>query len=170
MKIGYVMLSERGEMNRLLSAFAAELAASGLRLAGAVQQDGECLPDGKCDMDLRILPQGPVVRISQDLGKGARGCRLDPAALEQAVALTEAELQAAPPDLIILNKFGKHEAEGRGFRSTIAQALALDVPVLVGVNETNFTRFEAFTEGLAENAGNHLAALKTWFDPSHPTG
>ncbi|MEC7964496.1 MAG: DUF2478 domain-containing protein, partial [Pseudomonadota bacterium] len=129
MKIGYVKISERGEMNRLLAGLAADLAAEGLALAGAVQHDIECAPEGKCDMDLQILPAGPVVRISQNLGKDSRGCRLDPVALEQAVGLTEAQLSNAAPKLVIINKFGKHEAEGRGFRSTIALALELEVPV-----------------------------------------
>jgi len=162
MKIGYVKISERGEMNRLLAGLAADLAAEGLALAGAVQHDIECAPEGKCDMDLQILPAGPMVRISQNLGKDSRGCRLDPVALEQAVGLTEAQLSNAAPKLVIINKFGKHEAEGRGFRSTIALALELEVPVLVGVNETNFAAFQDFTGGAAEQAGDSPAALRAW--------
>lgn len=162
MKIGYVILPERGEMNRLLAAFAAELAEQGTQLAGAVQHDIECADGGKCDMDLQILPQGPVVRISQNLGKNSRGCRLDPEALEQAVGLTEAQLQQGAPDLMIINKFGKHESYGRGFRSTIALALEQDVPVLVGVNEMNFGAFMDYIGEAAEDAGQDLSSLRYW--------
>ena len=164
MRIGYVMVSNRGDTNRVLTAVAAQLRAEGLCLAGAVQSDTDCAPGGKCDMDLEILPAGPVVRISQSLGAQSRGCRLDPVALEQAVGLTEARLNDATPDIVILNKFGKHEAEGRGFRSTVARALEADLPILVGVNATNMAAFEAFTGGLAEVAGDSVETVLTWLN------
>lgn len=166
MRIGYVMVSDRGETNRLLTTVAQELQAKGLQLAGAVQSDTECAPEGKCDMDLQILPNGPVIRISQSLGAQSRGCRLDPVALEQAVGLTEAQLSGAVPDLVILNKFGKHEAEGRGFRSTVAKALEAEVAVLVGVNVANIEAFNVFTAGMAEPAGDTVAAVVSWVQQS----
>ena len=65
-------------------------------------------------------------------------------------------------DLLIINKFGKHEAEGRGFRNTIALALEADIPVLTGVNRTSFDAFQNFTGGVAENAGGDMQALDDW--------
>ena len=76
-----------------------------------------------CDMDVRVLPNGPMIRISQNLGRAARGCRLDAGALEAAVVMAERGI-AAGADLLIVNKFGKQEAEGHGFRALIAEALA----------------------------------------------
>jgi nucleoside-triphosphatase THEP1 len=113
-------------------------------------------------MDLQILPTGPVVRISQNLGKDSRGCRLDTVALEQAVGITETQLTEAAPALVIINKFGKHEADGRGFRSTIALALEKDVPVLVGVNGANIAALEEFTGGAVVDAGTTVADLRNW--------
>ena len=52
-------------------------------------------------------------------------------------------------DLLIGNRYGKHEAEGRGFRNVIAEALARDVPVLVGLNGQGREAFDAFAGGLA---------------------
>ena len=52
--------------------------------------------------------------------------------------------------LLIVNKFGKHEAEGRGFRSLIAEALASGLPVLLGVNQMNMHSFQAFAGDMAE--------------------
>jgi hypothetical protein len=60
---------------------------------------------------VRVLPEGAILRISQVLGPQARGCRLVPAALETAVVLVVAGLSCGA-DLLIVNKFGKHEAEG----------------------------------------------------------
>lgn len=163
MRIGYITADGRGDMDLLLDGLATRAAARGWRLCGTVQINSDCSPDRPCDMDVRILPDGPVIRISQTLGKGARGCRLDPGALEQAVAQTAARLDEGC-DLMIVNKFGKQEADGRGFRGVIAEALGKGIPVLVGVNRLNLARFEAFTEGLAEPVAPDGSTLDAWLD------
>lgn len=52
-------------------------------------------------------------------------------------------------DLLIVNKFGKHEASGRGFRDEIAEAFAMAIPIIVGVNALNKRDFETFACGAA---------------------
>ncbi|MFY0621014.1 MAG: DUF2478 domain-containing protein [Pelagimonas sp.] len=162
MKIAYIKSETRGEMDNVLYDVAQKLRADGHRLAGVVQINTERPNGGRCDMDIKVLPDGATLRISQDLGKGACGCRLDPSALETAVSQTEAAL-AHGADCVIINKFGKQEAEGRGFRSVIAEALARDIPVVVGVNALNFQAFVAFTEGLAEPVNDTPQAIERWF-------
>ncbi|MGX0876778.1 hypothetical protein ACSSV4_001460 [Roseovarius sp. MBR-154] len=161
MRIAYVMAEGRGDTDLLLHGVATRAQARGLRLCGTVQINSNCDADRPCDMDVQVLPNGPAIRISQTLGPGARGCRLDPAALEQAVAESERRLDAGC-DLVIVNKFGKHEAEGRGFRGLIAEALSLDVPVLVGVNSLNVPRLDAFCAGVAVPIAAESEALDTW--------
>ncbi len=163
MHLAYVSTTDRGATDRLLSALAERLLQKGAKLAGVVQTNTECADSSKCDMDLRVLPDGETIRISQSLGTMSRGCRLDPAALEQAVGYVTASLSDAP-QLLIINKFGKHEADGRGFRPVIAEALALDVPVLVGVNAMNQEKFLEFTGGEAEEMQADLDAIENWFD------
>mgnify|MGYP000397319923 CR=1 FL=1 len=150
-----------GRTDLLLDGLSRRATARGLRLCGTVQINSDCAPGRPCDMDVRILPDGPVIRISQSLGPEARGCRLDPDALEQAVARSAARL-AGGCDLLIVNKFGKQEADGRGFRGLIAEALGTDIPVLVGVNRLNLDRFEAFTDGIAEPVAADSGALDAW--------
>lgn len=161
MKLAYTMAPGRGDTDLVLERLATELAARGLRCCGTVQINSERCDAGPCDMDVRVLPDVAVLRISQDLGPQARGCRLDPAALETAVGLVAASLSSGA-DLLIVNKFGKHEAEGRGFRDVIAQAVATDVPVLVGLNALNRLAFEAFAEGLAIQLPSDPAVLMAW--------
>lgn len=166
MKIAYTMAPGRGDTDLILAALAALLEERGLRCCGTVQINtvnpvyGRA---GPCDMNVRVLPDGPVLRISQDLGPSARGCRLDPVALETAVGLVSERL-AKGADLLIVNKFGKHEAEGRGFRDVIAEALAMEIPVLVGLNALNREAFERFTEGLAVPVAPEAEALRAWVD------
>ncbi|MCM2561254.1 DUF2478 domain-containing protein [Lutimaribacter sp. EGI FJ00015] len=163
MNLAYTMAPGRGDTDLVLQWLATALAARGLRCSGTVQINSERTDSGPCDMDVRVLPDGPVLRISQDLGPQARGCRLDPAALETAVGLVAGTL-SSDADLLIINKFGKHEAEGRGFRHVIAEAMALDVPVLVGLNSLNRNAFESFAEGLAIQLPPEPAALMAWAD------
>lgn len=161
MKIAYTMAPGRGDTDLLLQGFARDLISLGLRPCGTVQINTDRPDAGPCDMDVRILPDGPEIRISQSLGLQARGCRLDPGALEDAVALVEARLGDGA-DCLIVNKFGKHEAEGRGFRPVIAAALSEGLPVLVGLNRLNAEAFHAFTGGMAEEVPATAEALRDW--------
>jgi hypothetical protein len=47
--------------------------------------------------------------------------------------LVEASLQDGL-DILILNRFGKQESEGRGFATTIAKAVDANIPVLIIIN------------------------------------
>ena len=53
------------------------------------------------------------------------------------------------PDLVIVNKFGKTECEGGGCRSLIAEAIELNVPVLVAVPVGNLEDWRRFAGGFA---------------------
>jgi len=161
MKIAYTMAPGRGDTDRLLYGVAQSLVAQGFRACGTVQINTDREKDGPCDMDVQVLPQGTVLRISQDLGAYSKGCRLNPEALETAVGLVDAALGEGI-DFLIINKFGKHEAEGRGFRTVIAEALAQGIPVLVGVNSLNIDAFQAFTEGYAQQVTPDAASLEGW--------
>jgi len=163
MHLAYVTTTDRGATDRLLSAFSERLLMRQARLAGVVQTNTECADDARCDMDLRVLPAGETIRISQSLGSQSRGCRLDPAALEAAVGHVTASLTTGI-QLLIINKFGKHEADGRGFRPVIAEALAQDIPVLVGVNKLNLDKFLGFTGQECQRLTPDLGALECWFD------
>jgi len=163
MRIAYTMANRRGGTDLLLREVSEAAARRGVNACGLVQINTECDSGGPCDMDVRILPQGQVIRISQSLGPEARGCRLDSQALEEAAGLVAAGLEQGA-DLMIINKFGKSEAEGRGLRGVIAEAIGRGVPVLVGLNSQNEAAFEAFAEGLAEKLPAETKAIGDWID------
>jgi hypothetical protein len=160
MNLAYTMAPGRGDTDLLLQQVARRLIADGYRPTGTAQINTERPGAGPCDMDVIVLPEGPRVRISQSLGTAARGCRLDPSALERAVGLVQQRLPFS--DCLIVNKFGKHEAEGRGFRQVIADALALDLPVLVGLNALNEAAFEEFSAGLSLRLSPVASELEGW--------
>lgn len=148
MKIAYLKFEGSENPNQALADLAQDLLDAGWRVIGTTQTNIPRQDTHKCDMDVRLLPEGAVIRISQNLGPKSRGCQLDPDALEQAVNETMARMDQA--DILIINKFGKHEALGRGFRQAIADAMAKDIPVLVGTNALNLDAFMEFSEGVAQ--------------------
>ena len=164
MRIAYVTLTGRGLIDDCLSEVVAALEAEGVALAGTVR----VLPvDHRahhrahpCDMDLRVLPDGPVYRISQPLGPMAKGCRLDGGAIEALAAEVEARLARA--DLLVVNKFGKQEALGRGLAPAIALAMERGIPVLVGVNGLNLPEFLTFTVGMSEPLAPEPETALAW--------
>lgn len=158
--LAYVIGDGRGAVDRLLADVAAALLAEGIALAGVVQHNTETLGAVRCDMDLQVLGRTDTVRISQRLGNAAQGCRLDQQGLEEAVGLVEGSLPGK--SLLIVNKFGKTEAEGRGFRPVIAMALGQGQPVLVGLNRDNLAGFQAFAEGIGAEVPAKFDALLTW--------
>ncbi|QCO55584.1 DUF2478 domain-containing protein [Pseudorhodobacter turbinis] len=154
---------ESSDIDGFLNTIAEALTASGYRVRGALQTRGA--EGGEChcaDMDLTTLGSQQVFRISQPLGNGSRGCRLHPGALADCSAFIEQELVAGA-DLLILNRFGRGESEGRGFRDLIGKAIALDVPVLTAVRPTYAKDWEEFGAGVACDLPMDRAAALRWF-------
>jgi len=119
-------------IDALLEDTIAALKAEGLLVAGVVQQADPADPDC-CDMlALRDVMSGELTSITENRGKHATACRLDPRGLVEVAARLEAALDQAP-DLLVLNRFGKAETEGRGLRSVLTEALVRGIPVLTAV-------------------------------------
>lgn len=159
--LGYVIGAERGTVDALMAEIAARLEARGWPLAGVVQINSDTDPATRCEMDLHVLALDTRVRISQRLGPLSRGCRLDPQGLAEAVGMVERALDQGPR-LLLINKFGKAELDGSGFRPAIGRALAAGVPVLTAVNEANRAGFEAFSAGMGTALPARVAQVVDW--------
>lgn len=162
MTLASVTSGKCGATDRLLAAVVERLVDDGVRVVGALRPIAQGGGAGHCDSDLRLLPDGPVVRITQDLGAGSTACRMDAGALEEAVGLATARLAAEGADLVVLNKFGLSEAEGRGFRALIAEAFGRGVPVLIGLPDTHRAAFEQFADGMADALPPDETAIFDW--------
>lgn len=143
-----VVYQDRRPPDALLAAVAAKLGAAGVSLAGFVEIDLPRPGRTRCDMILEDLATGNRVQISEDRGEGARGCRLQVGELLRAMTSALASLENRP-DLLIVNKFGKTEGEGGGFRSLIAAAIVQGTPVLIAVPARNLDPWRRFAGELA---------------------
>ena len=138
-----------------------KLKARGLRLAGVVQQNQTRSDRRRCDMILEDLSTGLRAPISLDRGAGARGCHLDLGAFAVAVRRVEEALMQ-PVDLLVVNKFGKEETEGRGLRQAIARAVELGVPALLGVPRRNLDSVRAFCGDVTEEVPVNSSRFSLW--------
>jgi Protein of unknown function (DUF2478) len=146
-----------------LARFARGLLNRGRRVAGVIQSDRPRPGRRKCDMILENLATGETICISVDRGDEARGCRLDHAALAEATLWVERAL-TLNPEVLVLNKFGKEEALGRGFFPAMVEALALGIPVVAGVSALNLAAAQTLTGGVATLIEPRDTALDDWFD------
>ena len=150
---------ERGT-DAVLSAVSDMAAALGISLAGTVQPvDPDAMPD-KCNIVLGLLPDGERRNISFPLTPGMTGCRLNADALEAAVMVVQDRLPGAQG--LIVNKFGKQEAAGRGLVTAIGDACERGLPVLVGVSPEWREAFLAFAEGKAQPLPADAEPILAW--------
>jgi nucleoside-triphosphatase THEP1 len=143
-----ILYSEGRDVDPVMDRLAQALEARGVRLAGFVQRNLPRAGRRRCDMALQEISSGEIIAISQDRGPLARGCQLDVSELLRGLQLGRKAL-ARKPDLLLINKFGKTEGEGGGFRPLIAEALELDVPVLVAVPWRNIDSWRLFSSDMS---------------------
>ena len=152
---------EGQRVDALLSETARHLRSRGWRIAGTVQAN-EPRSDGcRCLMTLIDLASGERINATENRGPLAKGCHLDTAALEEAVGLAISSLTPAI-DLVIINRFGKREAEGRGFRPLIEAAVELDIPVLIGVNQSQRAAWHIFSGAAGKMLKADAEAIRGW--------
>ncbi len=146
----------------LIAGVAKHAKAAGLKLAGVLQKDLKRPGRRRCDMRLIDLASGRIIPISEDRGNLARGCRMDTGALVEAAEMVEQCIRSGTPDLVILNKFGKAEEEGRGMRDAIAAALSGNIPVLMSVGPRAETALETFAGDLCTIIEADASAVSAW--------
>lgn len=153
--------------DQILCNIAAALSDQGYRLAGTVQRAFERADRCACDMIVCDLATGHELKISQDRGAHARGCRLNPQSPEELVGSTETAL-ADGVDALIVNKFGKQEGLGAGFRDVIARAVTDGIPSLVAVNVTCIEAWRVFAADIADEMSPDEDSINAWFQARLP--
>ncbi len=160
-QIGMVVYDDGLFSDALIAQCATGLATAGYRLGGVVQSNPHRHGRRRCDMCVKDLLGGGQVKISKDRGNEARGCRLDPNAFARIDAWVErAVLERV--DLLIINKFGREEAHGRGLRLVIAEALIAEIPLMIGVSTRNLCDFLTFVGDSGTRLSPDIEAITAW--------
>lgn len=151
------------EVDVVLEGVVRDLQVRGVRIAGYIQRESDT-DAGSCPTThLEDVATGERHVISQPLGLGARGCRLDPQALATVCGALEARLDQGA-DLVVLNRFGKGESQGHGFRAAIGQALLSGVPVLVALNDLYVQDFDEFAGDDSARLCHSRAEVENWLE------
>lgn len=108
---------------------------------------------------IRSLGDSREYVIMYDGGCGD-ACKLDPRGLAAASEVIREALQV-PTDILVFNKFGHAESEGRGLFEEYAQAVAAGIPVVSLLQEKYLPDWRSFTDGTGAELGS-LEALLSW--------
>lgn len=147
--------------NGVLEDFARLLKSQGLRVRGLVQR--RAAADRPCAGDVMLLDlDGGDYRISQNLGEQSTCCSLDSAGLAAASQTLRRALDD-PPDLLVINKFGKAEAHGDGLLAELGQALVAGIPVVTTIHRKNLESWQAFIGDYAQLLPVDGAAVGRWW-------
>ena len=139
----------------------------GLRVAGVLQHPVCSDTAGHCDVVLEELTTGIRTDLFEDRGSGARGCRLDVAALAEVNGQVARSLDS-DPEILILNKFGKVEAEGRGLLDLVAIAVDRSIPVVIGVPIRNLEAWRNFAGGMSVEFSSDPSEVADWLNRTFP--
>lgn len=158
------ILYERGDkIEELLAAAAAALRAHGVRVGGLVQHSRRSGDDVRCTIEVESIADGRRYLLSQDTSDDPTECTLDTAVLAEASgALRQALAQQV--DLVIVNKFGKQEAAGRGLRGEILQIALAGVPLLTTVSRRHLPQWQEFIGDDVTLLEPALPAVLAWWN------
>jgi hypothetical protein len=145
-----------------LRAFVAAQSARGVSVGGLLQEHAQGEGCSLHDVSVYNVATGERLDVMQDLGVGATGCRVDPAAI--AVAARQlGDAVAARPQLIVANRFGRLESEGGGMIAEIGEAVAEGVPLIVCVPLRFLGAWNGFAGGLGAQLPPRREAIEAWW-------
>jgi molybdate transport system ATP-binding protein len=143
-RLAAVIYRPEDDVDALLADFANDLLRAGERVGGIVQRNFKDDSGRRIGMEVIDLMTGREIGICQTLGSGSLACKLDASGLAES-SLAIGNAIANDVDLIVVNKFSKQEASGRGLRSEVADAIMAGHAVLTAVPEKCVEAWKEFT-------------------------
>ena len=146
--------------DRLLREFASDLTLRGHRAVGLVQTGHHCLDAPK--LSAMLVHTGEELQLFQDLGACATGCRLDAGKLLDAGAHVAGAIDEGA-DLVIVNRFGRQESEGKGLLYLVERALSANIPVVIAVPSHRLADWIKFADSMSVKLNCDRNALDAWW-------
>lgn len=149
------------DIDALLEECCRDIAAWGVRVAGLLQIAKGGVRGCATSMHLYDLQSNTTFDIWENRGSCARGCRLDEAGLNQAANVLDRAI-ADRVDLLIINRFGRAESQGRGLLGYYARAIENDIPFLTSVRDPYEEAWSKFHAGLAISLPSDRSSVRDW--------
>jgi nucleoside-triphosphatase THEP1 len=160
-KIAAIAGDDGAKAQTLLTEMAAEWRAGGAKIAGVIAE-GNGLPGRTCGAGfLREIASGKAHTIYLGVPSSDTTCHLDAAAVADAGTAIIAQIPNS--DLVVLNKFGKLEATGKGLAAAFAAAIAADEPLLTTVSAKHRDAWSKFAPRAILLCAEKTA-LQDWWD------
>jgi len=134
------------------------LSDNGLTVGGLIQENSCGDVSSVQLVDIRSQEK---FDIWENRGLHASGCRLDEAGLQGSAKVIEQAIFDRV-DMLIINRFGRAESEGKGLREYFAQAIDAGVPVLTGVRDTYIDSWHQFHGGMAHELISTDTKMENW--------
>lgn len=139
--VAAIVFEANEDADGLLEAFVDDLDWQGFNVRGFVQR-GSCT--AREGLELHLWPSRQWVRIPSESGSihGLQSSSVLESALRPSLLATDI-------DLAVVNRYGKLEAGGHGFRDDIVRLARAGVPVLTAVAKHRFDSWNRFVGGLS---------------------
>ena len=153
-----LVYEEDQDPDAVLRDFATELNAGGRRVVGMVQT-GACADSS---LSAVLVHTGEVLLLAQPATSPGSGCKLDLGRLQDAATRVAGAMETGA-DLLIVNRFGKRERDGKGLSRVIERALDADIPVVIAVSSKSFADWIKFADGMSVKLACSREALDAWW-------
>jgi nucleoside-triphosphatase THEP1 len=140
-RIAAIANREGWDSQAFLGGLATDWRAARIRVVGVLAEDSDA--EGACSAAfLRDIASGRKFNIQLDIPPAETVCHLDVAGIGDACADLLPQISAA--DVVLLSKFGKSEAAGRGLMEAFRQTVEARKPLLTTVSLKHFDAWKKF--------------------------
>lgn len=161
-KLAVIEIREDQSSASILEAVVEALRLEGIVVAGYLQREPSHQRNATAEAILEDIETGEQFDIMQALGSSATSCRLDTRALADVAGRALGRLEQ-PADILILNRFGKAEAEGQGLRAVLEMAIDRNIPVLTSVGSAYLEAWQAYAGDFAVSLVPDVSDVLAWY-------
>ena len=159
---------ERGAPIRdVMKAFVQKLKAGGINVHGILQETPKHMdPDADgCGVDAIDIKTGDHVALVRptQYELDNKICSLDVSRLAEASMILRRALEEHA-DIVVVEKFGKHEKDGGGLSDDLMAVMAEHIPTVVSVPKDELASWQRFTGELGTTLDCDSAQIWAWWE------
>ena len=151
---------DRAELARFVDA----LKKTTVRVGGLLQEKVPMGQDGMQRVEAVDIATGKRIPINQPTPEKWRNreCSLDVSALAETTATLRQAIQDKV-ELMVVEKFGDAERDGKGLTDEVLQAIAEGIPVVIAVPDTNLDIWHERSGGMGDVVDCNEEELLSWW-------